>query len=128
MALSVPLSRFTSRVGGGSAFYVGPHYAFVKSSLLIGLLFAELLVAAGISASACILRRDERNAFRAWRDNPTAETRAALDAERSITFRHHVVLAAVLFGGMAVVTVPVVRAVSRRRSSVIESHTHNDMA
>jgi Zn-finger nucleic acid-binding protein len=27
MALSVPLSRCTSRVGGGSAFYVRPHYA-----------------------------------------------------------------------------------------------------
>ncbi len=27
MALSVPLSRFTSRVGGGSAFYVRPHDA-----------------------------------------------------------------------------------------------------
>ena len=25
MALSVPLSRFTSQVGGGSAFYVRPH-------------------------------------------------------------------------------------------------------
>ena len=25
MALSVPLSRFTSRVGGGSAFFVRPH-------------------------------------------------------------------------------------------------------
>ena len=28
MALSVPLSRFTSRVGGGSAFYVRPHRVF----------------------------------------------------------------------------------------------------
>src|ERR1017187_2711585 len=27
MAPSVPLSRFTSRVGGGSAFYVSPQYA-----------------------------------------------------------------------------------------------------
>jgi len=27
LALSVPLSRFTSQVGGGSAFYVRPHYA-----------------------------------------------------------------------------------------------------
>ena len=26
MALAVPLSRFTSQVGGGSAFYVSPHY------------------------------------------------------------------------------------------------------
>ena len=27
MARSVPLSRFTPRIGGGSAFYVRPHYA-----------------------------------------------------------------------------------------------------
>jgi hypothetical protein len=26
LALAVPLSRFTSRVGGGSAFFVSPHY------------------------------------------------------------------------------------------------------
>ena len=32
MALVVPLSRFTSRVGGGSAFFVRPHYAFVKNA------------------------------------------------------------------------------------------------
>lgn len=95
----------------------------MKTSLLIWL-FVELLLAAGISASVCILSRDETNAFRAWRDNPTAETRAALDAEQAITFRHHIVVAAVLFGGMAVVTVPVVRAVSRRRSSLNENHTH----
>jgi len=30
LALSVPLSRFTSRVGGGSAFFVRPHYTFMK--------------------------------------------------------------------------------------------------
>ena len=28
MALSVPLSRFTPRVGGGSAFFVRPHRVF----------------------------------------------------------------------------------------------------
>ena len=32
MALSVPLSRFTSRVGGGSAFFVRPHYTFMNMS------------------------------------------------------------------------------------------------
>ena len=35
MALAVPLSRFTSRVGGGSAFYVRPHYAFMKRDMNI---------------------------------------------------------------------------------------------
>ena len=32
MALSVPLSRFTSRVGGGSAFYVRPHFTLIAMS------------------------------------------------------------------------------------------------
>ena len=32
MALSVPLSRFTSRVGGGSAFFVRPLRAFTIMS------------------------------------------------------------------------------------------------
>jgi hypothetical protein len=89
----------------------------VKKSLLIGLLIAELLVATGLSASICILRREERTAFRVWRNNPTTETRAALDAEAAVTFRHHVVLAALLFGAMAVVTVPAVRAASCRRNA-----------
>ena len=31
MALAVPLSRFTSRVGGGSAFFVRRHYTFMTS-------------------------------------------------------------------------------------------------
>ena len=31
MARSVPLSRFTSRVGGGSAFFVRRHYTFMTS-------------------------------------------------------------------------------------------------
>ena len=30
LALAVPLSRFTSRVGGGSAFFVRPHYAHIN--------------------------------------------------------------------------------------------------
>ena len=30
MARSVPLSRFTSRVGGGSAFFVRPHSRFMN--------------------------------------------------------------------------------------------------
>ena len=36
MALSVPLSRFTSQVGGGSAFYVRPHYTSMKIQRFIG--------------------------------------------------------------------------------------------
>ena len=83
----------------------------------------ELLVASGLSAASCILRRDEVKAFGAWRDNPTAETRAELDRQRSITFRHHIGFAGVLWVGMAVITVPVVFALSRRGSSRHESET-----
>jgi len=36
MARSVPLSRFTSRVGGGSAFFVRPR-AFLDFTLLVWL-------------------------------------------------------------------------------------------
>ena len=40
MALAVPLSRFTSRVGGGSAFYVRQLDAhFMKQSLILVLVF-----------------------------------------------------------------------------------------
>jgi hypothetical protein len=35
LALSVPLSRFTSRVGGGSAFYVRQHYTLMNYSMII---------------------------------------------------------------------------------------------
>ena len=34
MALAVPLSRFTPQVGGGSAFYVRPHYAQMISFII----------------------------------------------------------------------------------------------
>ena len=33
MALAVPLSRFTSRVGGGSAFFVRPHHTTMRRTL-----------------------------------------------------------------------------------------------
>ena len=35
MALAVPLSRFTSQVGGGSAFYVRPHHTSMTAVLLL---------------------------------------------------------------------------------------------
>ena len=87
----------------------------MKRRLIIWLSL-ELLVASGMSASVCILRHSETRAYLAWRDHPTAETRATLDRERAITFCHHVVLGAVLFGGMGVITIPLVRAFSHRRS------------
>src|ERR1035441_2677439 len=44
LARSVPLSRFTPRVGGGSTFYVRPHYTHMKIiiTLLISYLFGVL--------------------------------------------------------------------------------------
>jgi PBP1b-binding outer membrane lipoprotein LpoB len=35
LALTVPLSRFTSRVGGGSAFYVRHQHTIMKFTLLV---------------------------------------------------------------------------------------------
>src|SRR5208282_249811 len=35
LALSVPLSRFTSQVGGGSAFFVRPLDTFMKTKIII---------------------------------------------------------------------------------------------
>ena len=95
----------------------------MKISLIIWLSL-ELLIAAGLSPGVCILRRAEVRAFGAWHDNPTPETRATLDRERAVTFRHHVVLALVLFAGMATITVPAVRMFSRHRSSQIASSHH----
>ena len=48
MALSVPLSRFTSRVGGGSAFYVRRHRARdmsipKKVTLIVGLVTCAIV-------------------------------------------------------------------------------------
>ena len=44
MALAVPLSRFTPRVGGGSAFFVRPHYTHIIMKRIFILLLASLLV------------------------------------------------------------------------------------
>ena len=45
MALSVPLSRFTSRVGGGSAFYVRPRPTMETLLYFCGTLLATFVVA-----------------------------------------------------------------------------------
>src|SRR5436853_5640758 len=67
----------------------------------------ELAVASVLGMITCILRHDEREAFRAWMRDPTPATRAVLDKEKAITFRHNIALAAILFGGMALITVPI---------------------
>jgi len=86
----------------------------MKTCLLVWL-SVELTVASGISAASCILRHDEVKAFSAWHDNPTAETKVELNRQRKITNWQHVALAGVLFSGMAVVTVPLIYVVSRRK-------------
>jgi hypothetical protein len=88
----------------------------MKTRLLIWLSI-ELAVASLLSASVCILRRAETRAYFAWHDNPTATTRAELDKERAITFRHHVVLGVALWSGMAAVTVPLVVSRARCKST-----------
>ena len=80
----------------------------------------ELLVAAAIGSAACIHRRDEVIAFRAWYDNPTLETRKELDRQRRITI-WNVGFAGILFAGMAILTVPMVFVVSHCKGSGFES-------
>ena len=61
MALSVPLSRFTSRVGGGSAFFVRHHDTFMKYTIAI--------LALSIFLTACGHRSDaevRKNLPGAW--------------------------------------------------------------
>ena len=50
MALAVPLSRFTSRVGGGSAFFVRRHAHSMKTHHI--LIIGASLLAAGCSQPA----------------------------------------------------------------------------
>jgi len=79
----------------------------VKTRLVVWLA-VELAIASTISAGSCILRRDKVLAFRAWRKNPTPQTQAELERQQRITFLDHITFATVLFGGMAVITIPVI--------------------
>lgn len=76
----------------------------------------ELLVAVVLDGGSCLLRRDEMRAFKAWHDSPTAQNRVELDRQRSITLRYHIVFVGILWGGMAVVTIPIIVAVFRHGS------------
>ena len=55
MALAVPLSRFTQRVGGGSAFFVRPLRTFMTKRT-IGALFCCLAVVLFLARYAIALR------------------------------------------------------------------------
>jgi hypothetical protein len=88
-------------------------------------LVLELLLAAAVSSASSIHRREEVRAWSAWHDNPTFETRAEVDRQRTITLWHQVAFAGVLFAGMAAGTIPVVLAAARRRSSRLEGPAQN---
>ena len=51
MALSVPLSRFTSRVGGGSAFFVRHRLHFMRITHFITIVVAALAATFAVSCS-----------------------------------------------------------------------------
>ena len=57
MALSVPLSRFTSQVGGGLAFYVRRHHTFMKFMLTLFAVSLLLTACTKNTSDASIQRR-----------------------------------------------------------------------
>ena len=72
MALSVPLSRFTPRVGGGSAFFVRPHRdsGFVLSRFRCGGLVSSQIAMSKLPIVRMVLARAgfERRASAALAD------------------------------------------------------------
>ena len=79
-------------------------------NLLLLLLVAEFLVAYFLVRSGCFLRLDQVHAYAAWRDHPSPETTAEFDRQKRITEFQTVVLAVVLFCGIAGPTILVARA------------------
>lgn len=79
----------------------------------------ELILAVVIGGGVCLLRRDEVNARRAWRDSPTAEAKAELERQRAITRGQQFKLMAALFGLMALPTVLLIVRASQPRESEI---------
>jgi hypothetical protein len=65
------------------------------------LLVAELFIAYFVLAPTCILRHDQVQAFAAWHDNPTSETRAEWDRQKRITELQSLGFSAVVFGVIA---------------------------
>ena len=61
MALAVPLSRFTSRVGGGSAFFVRPLHIIMKIPPVLSGVAGEYFVAAELSRRGYIASISLRN-------------------------------------------------------------------
>jgi len=94
----------------------------VKTRIIILLLIELFLAPALVWTLGGAQRRAETRAYVAWQRNPTTETRATLDMEQAETLRRRVMFSAIFFAGMAVITVPIVVAVSSR-SSRHESET-----
>ncbi len=84
----------------------------MKSRLVIWLC-VELLLAVGASLSVSVCRSDHLKAWLAWHNHPTPETRQELDRQGTLDNWSHVTFALMLFGAMAVVTIPVIVVVTR---------------
>jgi hypothetical protein len=72
LALSVPLSRFTSRVGGGSAFYVRPlaHAMKLSRPFWIVIVGAAMCLAGTAGIYYFLLFPEYWNSSRFWSWNP----------------------------------------------------------
>ena len=92
MALAVPLSRFTSRVGGGSAFYVRRFRAmrlFWPLLILFQLWLASEIALPAFNAARGSYRHDERAAaLKAMDEHPSPETKAAMQRELHLNAEH----------------------------------------
>jgi len=85
----------------------------------------ELLVAVCISAGSKFPSNLGRRAFLAWQNNPTPETKAELDRQRSIMRWEQIRFGGWLFIGMAGVTIPIIAAISRRTRNENDNTTRN---
>jgi len=89
----------------------------MRKSLVI-ILSVELLVAILLGQCVVLHRRDFDRAFIAWHENPTSESRVELDRQRHINALHILGFSAVMFGGMAIVTILAVCAYRLRNRRV----------
>jgi hypothetical protein len=80
------------------------------------LLSAEIVAALLLGQCVHVHRRDQSRAVVAWLQNPTPETQLEVDRQRRITESQRIAFSAAVFGGLAAVTILVVRSYSRRRS------------
>ena len=83
-------------------------------TFVASLLVAELLIAYFALTPTCILRREQVQAYAAWHDQPTAETRAELDRQHRITELYSVGFSFVVFAMMAGPTLLVAQRRSRK--------------